>query len=115
MEQQFKTVSNLDEFNEILEKDDAALFYFSHEQCNVCKVLKPKVAELLQTQFPKMNMYYADTVLTPEIAGQNRIFAVPSIVTFFGGREYIRKSRNIGLQELEAEIERPYGMIFNDN
>lgn len=112
MTTQIKTVENLETFSDILQNDDAALFYFSHEKCNVCKVLKPKVKELLEAKFPKMNMYYADTVLAPEIAGQNSVFAVPTILTFFGGREYGRKSRNIGLQELEIEIERPYSMIF---
>ncbi len=107
-----KTVEKLEEFNHILETDDAVLFYFSHAECNVCKVLKPKVQELVQHEFPNMSMYYADTVLAPEIAGQNSVFAVPTILAFFGGREYIRKSRNIGLLELAQEIERPYEMVF---
>ncbi len=110
----YLTISDLDEFNEVLNKEDAVLVYFSHEQCNVCKVLKPKVAELLDSNFPKMKMFYADTVLSPEVAGQNNIFAVPTVVAFFGGREGFRKSRNIGINELAEQIERPYGMIFEN-
>jgi len=110
----YSTIKNLESFNDVLEKEDAVLVYFSHEQCNVCKVLKPKIAELLDTHFPKMKMYYADTVINPEIAGQNKIFAVPTVVCFFGGRETIRKSRSIGLNELGEQIERPYGMIFQN-
>ncbi len=108
----YSTISNLDEFNDILEKEDAVLIYFSHEQCNVCKVLKPKVAKLLEENFPKMKMYYADTVLSPEIAGQNKIFSVPAVLSFFGGKETVRKSRNIGINELKEQIARPYNMIF---
>ena len=108
----YLTIKNLDSFNHILEKEDAVLVYFSHEKCNVCKVLKPKIAELLEKNFPKMKMYYVDTVLNPEIAGQNKIFAVPTVVCFFGGRETIRKSRNIGIDELAAQIERPYSILF---
>ncbi len=110
----YSTIEDLDTFNNVLEKEDAVLVYFSHEQCNVCKVLKPKVAELLENNFPKMKMYYADTVLNPEIAGQNKIFAVPTVVAFFGGRETFRKSRNIGINELGEQINRPYSMIFEN-
>ncbi|RLD53382.1 MAG: thioredoxin [Bacteroidetes bacterium] len=110
----YSTINNLDTYNDILEKEDAVLVYFSHEQCNVCKVLKPKVAELLENNFPKMKMYYADTVLNPEISGQNKIFSVPTVLAFFGGRETFRKSRNIGINELAEQIERPYGMIFEN-
>ena len=106
------TIENLEQFNEAIEKEDAVLFYFSHEQCNVCKVLKPKVAELLIGEFPKAKMYYCDTKKSAEIAAQNSIFAVPTILVYFGGRESIRKSRNIGINELREFIERPYGMIF---
>ncbi len=110
----YSTIKNLELFNDVLQKEDAVLIYFSHEQCNVCKVLKPKIADLLKNHFPKMKMYYADTVLTPEIAGQNKIFAVPTVVCFFGGRETFRKSRSIGLNELGEQIERPYNMIFEN-
>ncbi len=105
-------IKNLEEFEEIKSNQASSLFYFSHDACNVCKVLKPKVKDLLVDIFPETKMYYVNTVNTPDIAGQQAVFAVPTIVVFFEGREYIRKSRNIGLQELELEIERPYKMMF---
>ena len=88
------------------------MVYFSHEQCNVCKVIKPNIAEMLGEDFPKMKLVYVDTVKAPEIAGQNSVFAVPSIVCFFVGRETFRKSRNIGIDELAQKIKRPYNMVF---
>ena len=109
-----KTLSEISEFNDILENENASLIYFSHEACNVCKTLKPKVKELIENEFPKVNMYYSDTVLAPEIAGQNSVFTVPTILVMFAGKEYIRKSRNIGLDELKNLIERPYNLVFED-
>lgn len=106
------TIETLEQYKEVIEKEDTVLFYFSHEQCNVCKVLKPKVAELLVSEFPKMKMYYCDTKKSPELAAQNSIFAVPTILIYFGGRELVRKSRNFGVNELREQIERPYSMIF---
>ncbi len=108
------TIKSLEEFNEIKENEDAVLFYFSHDACNVCKVLKPKLEELVREDFPQTKMYYVNIKLLPEISGQLRIFTVPTIIVCFQGREYIRKSRNIGIGELANDMSRPYSMLFNE-
>jgi thioredoxin 1 len=108
------SIHNYEEYQSLIHQEKAILVYFSHDQCNVCKVLRPKIANLLSDEFPKMNMYYVDTVELPLISGQERIFAVPTLIVFFEGKEYIRKSRNIGLDELRREIERPYHLMFED-
>lgn len=112
MNNNYQAIQDYNEFSEAIQNEKAVLVYFSHEKCNVCKVLKPKIAELIEEKFPKIKMIYSDTVLDPETAGQNRIFAVPTILTFFEGQEFARKSRNISISELEEIIERPYNMIF---
>ncbi|MEA3443530.1 MAG: thioredoxin family protein [Bacteroidota bacterium] len=109
-----QTISSIEEFQQKKPKQEAALFYFSHEECNVCKVLKPKIEELLVKNFPAMTMFYVNTKNLPEVAGQERIFAVPTLLVFFDGKEYIRKSRTIGLGELEQEISRYYDMMFGE-
>ena len=106
------TIQSLDHFQQVIKEETAVLIYFSHDQCNVCKVLKPKVKDLLEDKFPKMTMYYSNTVNQSEVAAQNRVFAVPTVLVFFDGRETFRFSRNIGLGELEQSIKRPYSMIF---
>lgn len=108
----FTEVQSFNEFIELKESEPALLGYFSTESCNVCKVLKPKVAELIQSEFPKIKLVYVKSDILPEIAAQNQVFAAPTILVFFEGREYIRKSRNIGIGELHQEIQRPYSMIF---
>jgi len=110
----FTEIHSIEEFVQLKEAEPALLGYFSTEICNVCKVLKPKVAELIQTEFPKIKLVYIKSDLYPEIAAQNQVFAAPTILVFFEGHEYIRKSRNIGIGELYREIERPYSMIFSD-
>jgi len=106
------TIKSIDNFNEVVKNEAAVLFYFSHEQCSVCKVLKPKIRALLDEKFPQMPMYYSDTVKHGDVAAQNRVFSVPTVLVFFDGRESFRFSRNIGLQELEQAIARPYSMMF---
>ena len=110
----FIEIKSLDEFNQLKQDEPALLAYFSTDVCNVCKVLKPKVDEMVQTEFPQLKMVYVKSDVLPDIAGQHQVFAAPTILVFFDGRETIRKSRNIGLDELRREIGRPYSMIFSE-
>ncbi len=107
-------IESEERLRELTERSEGLLLYFSSDACNVCKVLKPKVVELLQVHFPRMEMGYIDTVHSPELSGQHRIFTIPTLLIFFQGREQHRFSRNISLQQLEAAIERPYGLIFEE-
>jgi len=109
----YKTIHTLEEYNEIVGVESALLIYFSTDQCSVCKVLKPKVGEMITESFPAIRLVYVNLNHLPEIAAQNRIFAVPTIQVLFDGREYIRKSRNFGLDQLKSEIDRPYRMMFS--
>ncbi len=104
-------ITNFEQFN-AAKKNKGCLIYFSHEKCNVCKVLKPKVHQLLTDFFPKIKMFYCDTELYPAIAAQNAIFTVPTLIIFFDEKEFFRKSRNIGLHELKNDLERPYSIMF---
>ena len=99
-------------FQEVIRAEPAVLVYFSHDQCSVCKVLKPKVATMLAEQFPEMAMYYCNTVEQSEVAAQNSIFSVPTVLVFFDGHETFRYSRNISLDELKTAISRPYNLMF---
>jgi len=97
-----------------IDAGSALLVYFSHEHCNVCKVLKPKIQALLMRRYPKIKMLYCDTINQPEIAAQHAVFAVPTILVWFQGKETFRFSRNIGLTEFEEAIARPYVLLFED-
>lgn len=110
----YKDIKNITDFNEIIEKQEAVLVYFSNEMCNVCKVLKPQVAQMVQENFPKIELVYVDIEKTPEISAQNSVFTIPTIAVYFQAKEYVRKSRHIGLGELDDSIERPYNLIFED-
>lgn len=105
-------INSLEEFRKLLEENEAVLAYFSTENCSVCKVLKPKVAQLIAEFFPKIKSVYIQSDHLPELVAQHRIFTVPTITIYFDGRETIRKSRAFGVQELKDKIERPYGLLF---
>ncbi|MGE5355669.1 MAG: thioredoxin family protein [Deltaproteobacteria bacterium] len=107
-------IKNNQEFENFIIENEAALIYFSHEECNVCMALKPKITNLIVNNYKKVKIAYCDSIKNPEIAAQNSIFAVPTILIYFDGREFIRKSRNIGIEELNSLIDRPYKMMFPD-
>jgi len=90
----------------------ASLFYFSTPTCSVCKVLKPKILDLLGKEFPLFRAFYIDIEQSPLLAGQLRIFTIPVVLVYFEGKEFIRISRNISIDELKKSIERPYSLLF---
>lgn len=103
---------NYDDFLRIVKSNCAVCFYLSTPDCNVCKVLKPKVIEMIENDFPKINFHYVDLNEAREISGQLSVFSVPTILVYFEGKETIRASRNIHLEELRGQIDRYYKMIF---
>jgi thioredoxin-like negative regulator of GroEL len=110
----FTEIQSFEEFLKLKEKEAALLAYFSTDACNVCKVLKPKVGELIQNEFPKIRLVYIKSDVLPDVAAQHQVFTAPTILIFFNGREYLRKSRNIGISELRGEINRPYSLLFSE-
>lgn len=98
----------------LLAAEDAVLAYFSTPECRVCKALKPKIKEMLAAEFPKVVWRYVDCEAEPELAAQNMVFAVPTLVVYFGGRESTRQSRNVGVGELAEAMRRPYGFLFGE-
>lgn len=99
-------------FIKITKSNKAVCFYLSTPECNVCKVLKPKVTEMLEVDFPSIFFCYVDLNEAKEISGQLSIFSVPTILVYFEGKETIRASRNVHLDELREQIDRYYKMIF---
>jgi thioredoxin-like negative regulator of GroEL len=95
-----------------LTDNQTVILYLTSPECNVCKVLKPKVREIVDKKFPKMSIHFIDINQYPKIAAELQVFTVPVILVYFEGREFFRKVRNISLIELEKEILRPYDLLF---
>lgn len=103
---------SLEGYLEISRSNIAVCFYLSTQECNVCKVLKPKVIEMIESDFPEMKFCYVDLNEAKEISGQLSVFSVPTILVYFDGKETIRVSRNVHLEELREQIERYFKLIF---
>ena len=103
----------LNELQEVLTKHELTLLYFSTPSCNVCKVLRPKVEELL-SETPPWHFEYINTEESMEVAGQHMVFAVPTLLLMADGREIARFSRHFSMHELEAPVQR-YAELFNES
>ena len=111
----YQNIQNLQELEALLLKEKVLLVYFSSDNCTVCKVLKPKIAHLAEEYFPQMALVSVNVSLAPEVAANNRVFTIPTVVVFFAGKEYIRKSQSFSLDELKNEIGRIYLRMFPKN
>ncbi|MDX1829014.1 MAG: thioredoxin family protein [Lutibacter sp.] len=107
-----QTINSLNRLEEILKSEIAVLLYFNTISCNVGESLEPKIKNLLNSNFPKLKFYTVDINFAPEVAAKCSAFVEPTIIVYFDGKETIRKSRNIGIYELEKLIARPYKLIF---
>ena len=98
-----------------LGENPAVILYFTADHCNVCKVLKPAIREMIADQFPKMVFKEINTVEFPDLAAKYQAFSIPLILVFFDGREFFRKGRAMSVKELAADISRPYQMLFDES
>jgi thioredoxin-like negative regulator of GroEL len=96
-----------------LTEDQAVILYLTSPECNVCKVIKPRVREMVAKKFPRMSIHFIDIGQYPKAAAELQVFTVPVLIVYFEGREFFRKVRNISLLELEKEISRPYNLLFD--
>lgn len=107
------TLNDLNELETNLKKDVALVLYFSSPSCSVCHVLRPKLMEALEKEYPAIGRYHVDIALTPEIAAHFQVFSAPTIIVFFDGHEFIRKGRAMSVDGLLEEIKRPYEMLIS--
>ena len=103
---------NIEQLNEKIKSTPALLVYFSGTSCGVCKVLKPKIKEAFSNNYPNIEFLEINIEENLELSRQFNIFAMPSILVFFDGNEFIRKERNISVDGLIAQVKRPYSLFF---
>ena len=90
----------------------AVLLYFYNDNCAPCKILRPKVQELVQDEFPNIEFRLINAEQFPATSAQYGVFSSPTLLVYFEGKEYIRESKNISVSELHDKIERIYRMVF---
>jgi len=87
------------------------MVYFSAPTCNVCHALKPKLLEALDENFSEFKVESVDISIDEDIAPHFGIFTIPTVLIFLDSKEFVRKSRNMSVNELMKEIQRPYEIM----
>ncbi len=103
-----QTIQNIEN---TIKESLAVMVYFSAPGCNVCHVLKSKLIEALEKNFKEFKVESVDISIEEDVAPHFGVFTVPTILIFLGGKEFIRKSRNMSVNEVVREIKRPYDIM----
>ncbi len=102
----------LKEIEESIAKKPAVALYFSAPTCNVCHALKPKLMDAFEKNFQHLEVISIDVSEDQSVAAHFSVFAIPTLLVFLDGREFVRKTRHMSVEEVVAEISRPYGLMF---
>ena len=105
-----QTVENI---NEIIKENLAVMVYFSAPTCNVCHALKPKLLEAIDKNFQEFEIVSVDVSVEQDVAAHFGVFAIPTVLIFLDGREFLRKSRHMSIDEVIREIKRPYEIMIS--
>ena len=103
-----QTIENI---NNSIKENLAVMVYFSAPTCNVCHALKPKLLDALDANFKDFNIESVDISLTEGIAPFFNVYAIPTVLVFLDGKEFLRKSRHMSVDEVIREIKRPYEIM----
>ncbi|MEA1983687.1 MAG: thioredoxin family protein, partial [Campylobacterota bacterium] len=78
---------------------------------NVCHALKPKLLEELENNFSEFKVESVDISIEEDIAPHFGVYAIPTVLIYLDGKEFVRKSRHMSVAEVVAEIKRPYEIM----
>ena len=101
-----RKVTTIENFQKTLSEFPLVLAYFTSSNCNVCKVLKPKIEMLTEEHFPDVKFIEVASDEALKLAANYSVFSSPIILFFVDGREYIRESRNVSVKELETKMDK---------
>ncbi len=104
-------MNTIENIQQSIKENLAVMLYFSAPTCNVCHALKPKLLEAINTNFKTFEIVSIDVSQEQELAAHFNVFAIPTVLIFLDGREFIRKSRHMSVDELIREIKRPYDIM----
>ncbi len=100
--------------SQLINVNQAVMLYFYNNSCPPCVALRPKVDDMLAENYPLITRYFIEAEANPQDAADFGVFASPTIIVFFEGKEFKRFSKYISVNELSAALERPYSLLFSE-
>ncbi len=96
----------------LIQESGGLLVLFTESGCHVGEAIEPKLQALVHQRFPEMRQVVVSRNHVPELVAQLGVFAFPTVVTWFGGKETARFVRAFSLEAVAEAIERPYEILF---
>jgi thioredoxin-like negative regulator of GroEL len=104
-------MNSIENIEKTIKENLAVMVYFSAPTCNVCHALKPKLMQALESNFKEFMVESVDISVEEDIAPHFDVFAIPTVLIFLDGKEFLRKSRHMSVDEVIREIQRPYEIM----
>lgn len=96
----------IEQFEHVIATNNFTLVYYSSHRCGVCIALRPKLYDLVKTEFTSAHWLEIDTETNCDITGQQLIFSAPAVQLFKHGHEIFRKSGIFSINEIKLELKR---------
>jgi len=106
-------MQTIENTNKIINDNLAVMLYFSAPTCNVCHALKPKLLDAIEKNFDQFEIVSVDTSVEQDVSAHFGVFAIPTVLIFLDGKEFLRKSRHMSVDEVVREIKRPYDIMIS--
>lgn len=97
-------LTQMSEVKAHLEAHPISLLFIKMANCGVCDATLDKTIKLLEA-YPEVEGRIVSIEQMPEISGEYLVFAAPTILLFFEGKEVHRQSRIVVFGELEDALE----------
>jgi len=104
-------MNSIQNIEKSIKENLAVMVYFSAPTCNVCHSLKPKLMEALDANFKEFVVERVDISVEEDIAPHFGVFAIPTVLVYLDGKEFLRKSRHMSVSDVISEIKRPYEIM----
>ena len=104
---------NAQQFSELLASEAALAVYFSADSCSVCHSLYPRIEAMLAEHYPRFRVLKIQVNVAVALAAQMGVLSVPTLIIFLDHRELQRYVRQMSVEGLRQDLQRPYGLMFD--
>ena len=110
---EFQELYSMEEIDDFIESNTLAFLFISRTNCSVCHALLPKV-QILMEDYPQIKTAHINVDNVEAVAGRFSIFAIPVLLLFVEGKEYIREARIVHMDLLEEKLDKIYKNVALD-
>ncbi|MGB0836847.1 MAG: thioredoxin family protein [Flavobacteriaceae bacterium] len=105
-------LTTLEDLENLKSSENAFVIYFTTDNCSVGEQVGPKVLKLIENDFPKIKIAFISNSANQELLDLLQLHIPPTLILFLESKEYLRKTRAFGLEELKKDLTRLYEIYF---